>query len=70
MTISFEPPPPHVRAIVQVRLEGGRWRAVAGPGATSPAVDLAPPGPQATYRIVYVGEGGGAGRPSEAAAPR
>jgi hypothetical protein len=69
MTVSFEAPPPHVRAIVQVQLENGAWRAVAGPGATSPAVDLAPPGPRASYRIVYVGESGGGGKPSDAAAP-
>ena len=60
----------HVRAIVQVELEDGSWRAVDGPGATSPAKDVAPPGPRGRYRIVYVGESGGAGRASEAASAR
>jgi len=70
MTIRFEPPPPHVLAIVQVELEDGRWRAIAGPGATSPTVDRAPPSAQARYRLVYVGESGGGGRVSEAVAGR
>jgi hypothetical protein len=70
MTISFDPPPPHVRALVQVQLEDGRWRSVAGPTADKSAVDLAPPGPHASYRIVYVGESGGGGKPSDAASPR
>ena len=70
MTISFEAPPPHVRALVQVQLEDGTWRSVAGPTADASALDLAPPGPHASYRIVYVGESGGGGKPSDAAAPR
>ncbi|MGO9804984.1 MAG: fibronectin type III domain-containing protein [Steroidobacteraceae bacterium] len=67
-TLTFEAPPPHVRAIVQVQLEDGRWRAVTGPTIENHAVDLAPPGAHASYRIVYVGETGGGARPSEAAA--
>lgn len=69
MTITFEAPPSHVRAVVQVQLADGAWRVVSGPTGEARAVDLAPPGPHASYRVVYVGESGGGGRPSEAAAP-
>jgi hypothetical protein len=69
MAVTFEAPPAHVRAIVQVQLADGRWRAVAGPTTENHAVDLAPPGPHASYRVVYVGETGGGARPSEAATP-
>jgi len=69
MTLSFEAPPPHVRALVQVQLEDGRWRTVAGPTDEGHAVDLAPPGARASYRVVYVGETGGGARTSDAATP-
>jgi hypothetical protein len=69
MTVTFEAPPAHVRAIVQVQLTDGRWRAVAGPTTENHAVDLAPPGAHASYRIVFVGETGGGARLSEAATP-
>jgi hypothetical protein len=69
MSVSFSAPPPHVRVLVQVQLEDGRWRTVAGPTVEGSAVDLAPPSPHASYRIVYVGENGGGGQPSDATAP-
>jgi hypothetical protein len=69
MTVSYQAPPPHVRVLVQVQVEDGRWRTIAGPTLESSAVDLAPPSPHASYRIVYVGEGGAGGQPSDAAAP-
>jgi len=70
MTVSFSVPPPHVRVLVQVQLDDGRWRTIAGPTVEGSAVDLAPPSPHASYRIVYVGEGGAGGQTSDAAAPR
>lgn len=69
MTVSYPPPPPHVRVLVQVQLDDGRWRTIAGPTVEAGAVDLAPPSPHASYRIVHVGESGGGGQPSDAAAP-
>ncbi len=69
MTVSYQAPPPHVRVLVQLQLDDGRWRTIAGPTIESSAVDLAPPSPHASYRIVYVGESGGGGQPSDAAAP-
>jgi hypothetical protein len=69
MTVSFSAPPPHVRVLVQVQLDDGRWRTIAGPTVEGSAVDLAPPSPHASYRIVYVGESGSGGQPSDAAAP-
>ena len=70
VAISFEAPPAHVRAIVQVQLGDGAWRTVSGPTSENHAVDSAPPGPHATYRVVYVGESGGGGKPSDPASPR
>jgi len=70
MTVSFSAPPPHVRVLVQVQLDDGRWRTIAGPTVESRAMDLAPPSSHASYRIVYVGESGGGGQPSDAVAPR
>jgi hypothetical protein len=70
VTVSYQPPPPHVRVLVQVRVDDGHWRTIAGPTVEASAVDLAPPSAHASYRIVYVGEGGGGGQPSDAAAPR
>jgi hypothetical protein len=69
MTVSYQAPPPHTRVLVQVQVDDGRWRTIAGPTVESSAVDLAPPSPHASYRIVYVGESGGGGQPSDAAAP-
>lgn len=66
--LAFDAPPPHVRVIVEVQRDDGRWQRVAGPLDGTSAVDLNPPGPHASYRIVYVGEDGGAGRPSPSAA--
>jgi hypothetical protein len=59
-----------VRVLVQVQVDDGHWRTIAGPTVEASAVDLAPPSAHASYRIVYVGEGGGGGQPSDAAAPR
>lgn len=70
VTVGYQAPPPHIRVLVEVQLDDGRWRTVAGPTVESSAVDLAPPSPHASYRIVYVGESGGGGPPSDAAAPR
>ncbi len=70
MTVTYQPPPPHVRVLVQVQLDDGHWRTIAGPTVEASAVDLAPPSAHASYRIVYVGESGGGGQPSDAAAPR
>jgi hypothetical protein len=70
MTVSFSTPPAHVRVLVQVQLDDGRWRTIAGPTIESRALDLAPPSAHASYRIVYVGESGGGGQPSDAVAPR
>jgi hypothetical protein len=70
MTVSYQAPPPHVRVLVQVQVDDGHWRTIAGPTVEASAVDLAPPSAHASYRIVYVGEGGGGGQPSDAAAPR
>jgi hypothetical protein len=69
MSVSYQAPPPHVRVLVQAQLEDGRWRTVAGPTVETSAVDLAPPSAHASYRIVYVGESGGGGQPSDATAP-
>jgi hypothetical protein len=69
MTVSFSAPPPHVRVLVQVQLDDGRWRTIAGPTVEGSAVDLAPPSSHASYRIVYVGESGSGGQPSDAVAP-
>jgi hypothetical protein len=69
VTVTYPPPPPHARALVQVQLADGRWRTIAGPTVEGKAVDLAPPSPQASYRIVYVGESGGGGRASDVASP-
>jgi hypothetical protein len=66
--VTYAAPPPHARVLVQVQLADGRWRTIAGPTVEGKAVDLAPPSPQASYRIVYVGESGG-GVASEAASP-
>jgi hypothetical protein len=65
--LGFAEPPPHVRVLIQVALEDGRWRTVLGPMSGTSAVDHAPPGAHARYRIVYVGESGGAGSPSDPA---
>lgn len=70
MTVSYPAPPPHVRVLVQVQIDDGHWRTIAGPTVEASAVDLAPPSAHASYRIVYVGESGGGGQPSDAAAPR
>jgi len=67
--LSFEAPPAHARVIVQVLRDEGRWQRVVGPMVGTTALDLDPPGPHARYRIVYVGESGGPGVPSEASAP-
>jgi hypothetical protein len=67
VTIDFDPPPPHARVIVEVERDDGAWRKVVGPMSGTSAVDLDPPGPHAKYRLVYVGENGGAGAPSAAA---
>ena len=69
VNLTFDAPPPHVRVIVQVERDDGRWRNIAGPMVATSAVDPAPPGPHAKYRLVYVGDGGGLGIPSPAAAP-
>jgi hypothetical protein len=67
--VTYTAPPPHTRVLVQVQLADGRWRTVAGPTAETKATDLAPPSPQASYRIVYVGEGGSGRQASDAVAP-
>lgn len=67
MTLKFDAPPAHVRVLVEVQSEDGHWKKVVGPLDGASALDLNPPGPQASYRIVYVGESGGAGVPSAAA---
>ncbi len=69
-TLTFEAPPPHVRVLVEVESEDGHWKKVVGPLDGTSALDLNPPGPHASYRIVYVDESGGAGAPSAAAAAR
>ena len=69
-TLKFDPPPPHIRVLVEVESEDGHWKKVVGPLDGTSALDLNPPGPHANYRIVYVGESGGAGVASAAAAAR
>jgi hypothetical protein len=69
-TLTFDAPPPHVRVLVEVARDDGRYRTVAGPMTGTSAVDPDPPGPHPTYRLVYVGESGGAGIPSAVASPR
>jgi hypothetical protein len=68
--LTFAAPPSHARIIVEVRRDGGRWQTILGPLVGTEAVDLEPPGPHPTYRIVYVGEDGGGGIPSDTASPR
>lgn len=68
VTLAFDPPPPHARVIVQIQRDDGRWRNVAGPMIATSAIDPAPPGPHANYRLVYVSESGGLGKPSPSAA--
>ncbi|MHB8622963.1 MAG: fibronectin type III domain-containing protein [Sulfuricaulis sp.] len=68
--LTFDPPPPHARVIVEVQLADGRWQHVSGPTTGASAVDLEPPGTHAHYRIVYVGEAGGIGPPSPTSSPR
>jgi hypothetical protein len=68
MTLKFDAPPPHVRVLVEVESEDGHWKKVVGPLDGASALDLNPPGAHANYRIVYVGESGGTGVPSAAAA--
>ena len=60
VTVSFESPPPHVRAIVQVGLPDGTWRAVAGPTTENRAVDAVSGAPVVTTRssVFIRGEGG------------
>jgi len=70
VTVTYQPPPPQVRVLVQVQVDDGHWRTIAGPTVEASVVDLAPPSAHASYRIVYVGESGGGGQPSDAAAPR
>jgi hypothetical protein len=70
VNLTFDAPPPHVRVIVEVQSEDGRWKKVIGPATGSSAADFNPPGAHAMYRIVYVGEGGGMGVPSPAASPK
>ncbi len=67
VTLRFDAPPPHVRVLVEVESEDGHWKKVVGPLDGSSALDSNPPGPHANYRIVYLGESGGAGVPSAAA---
>ena len=66
VTLTFDAPPPHVRVLVEVEAENGHWRKVVGPLQGTSALDANPPGAHARYRIVYVGENGGAGVVSEA----
>jgi hypothetical protein len=68
VTLTFEPPPQHVLVLVEVESADGHWKKIAGPLSGSSALDLNPPGAHGKYRIVYVGESGGAGVPSAAAA--
>lgn len=68
VTLTFDAPPPHIRVLVEVESEDGHWKKVAGPLNGTSALDLNPPGMHARYRIVYIGESGGAGVPSAAAA--
>lgn len=70
VTIAFDAPPPHVRVIVEVERDDGRWRTIDGPMTGTSAADLDPPSPHANYRLVYVGESGGSGVPSPVAAPK
>jgi hypothetical protein len=70
VTVSFDAPPPHARVIVEVQRVDGRWKTVSGPMSGTSAVDLDSPGPHSNYRIVYVGEGGGAGVPSPVSSPK
>jgi hypothetical protein len=70
VTLRFAAPPAHVRILVQVERDDGRWRILTGPTVDTIAIDRDPPGPHARYRIVYVGENGGPGIPSPAAAAR
>ncbi len=65
--IRFAAPPPHAGVLVQVQRPDGRWRQITGPIDATSAVDPDPSGPQAQYRIVFIGDSGGAGPPSEAA---
>lgn len=67
VTLKFDVPPPRVRVLVEVESEDGHWKKVVGPLDGASALDLNPPGPNANYRIVYVGESGGAGVASAAA---
>jgi hypothetical protein len=67
VTLTFDAPPPHVRVLIEVEVESGHWRKVVGPMQGTSAVDTNPPGAHARYRIVYVGETGGAGVVSDAA---
>ncbi len=64
VTLKFDAPPSHVRVLVEVESEDGHWKKVVGPLDGSSALDLNPPGTHAIYRIVYLGESGGAGVPS------
>jgi hypothetical protein len=68
--LRFAAPPPHARVLVQVQREDGRWQTLAGPQGGDSAQDGTPPGPKASYRIVYVDERGVAGPPSPAAVAR
>lgn len=70
VTVRFAPPPPHVRVLVQVERDDGRWHAVAGPMVGTSAVDFDPPGVHARYRLVYVGDSGGTGIPSAPSAAK
>ncbi|MFI4888901.1 MAG: fibronectin type III domain-containing protein [Steroidobacterales bacterium] len=70
VTLGFDPPPPHVRVIIEVQSDDGHWKKVVGPTDGASAVDLNPPGAHASYRIVYVADSGGAGVASPAAAAR
>ncbi len=67
--LTFAAPPRHARVIVEVRRDDGRWQTIIGPMVGTAAVDLAPRDPHPAYRIVYVGDDGGAGVPSPAASP-
>ncbi len=68
VNLSFDPPPPHARIVVEVQREDGRWQKVAGPLMGNSASDSAPPGAHARYRLVYVEEKGGSGMQSPAVA--
>ena len=67
--LTFAAPPGHARVIVEVQRDDGRWQTIIGPMVGTEAVDLEPRGPHPAYRIVYVGDDGGAGVPSPAASP-